>query len=82
MSVAFALQHGIQCNPENAWETRDVKEPSIDFGVYGKTAVGYQVTDEVGQTLRYEMLFGPHHVQLAEDRWQRLSLYARPLESI
>ena len=54
----------------------------VDFGIYGETAVGYQVTDEVGQTLRYEMLFGPQHVQLAEDRWKRLSLYARPLESI
>ena len=54
----------------------------VDFGIYGKTAVGYQVTDEVGQTLRYEMLFGLQHVQLAEDRWKRLSLYARPLESI
>ena len=45
-------------------------------------AVGYQVTDELGQTVRYEMLFGRHQVQAAEDRWKRLSLYARPLESI
>ncbi len=54
----------------------------VDFGIYGDTAVGYQVADELGQTVHYAMLFGLHHVQAAEDRWKRLSLYARPLESI
>ena len=54
----------------------------VDFGVYGDTAVGYQVTDELGQTVRYEMLFDPSQVQVAVDRWKRLSLYAHPLESI
>ena len=54
----------------------------MDFGIYGDTAVGFQITDELGQTVRYEMQFGLHQVQLANDRWKRLSLYARPLESV
>ncbi len=51
----------------------------IDFGIYGDAAVGYQVTDELGQTVHYEMLFGLHQVQAAEENGYR---YARPLESI
>lgn len=54
----------------------------VDFGIYGDTAVGYQTTSDVGQTVRYEMRFGQGHVQAAEDRFKRLSLYARPLESL
>ena len=53
----------------------------LDFGVYGDTAVDYQVTDDLGQTVRYEMYFGAPQVQIAADRWRRLSLYAHPLES-
>ena len=54
----------------------------VDFGIYSDTAVGYQVTDELGQTVHYELLFGLHQVQAAEVRWKRLTLYADPLESI
>ena len=53
-----------------------------DFGIYGDTAAGYQTTDEIGQTVQYEMRFGSPRVRLAEDRWRRLSLYIQPFESL
>jgi hypothetical protein len=53
-----------------------------DFGIYGATATGYQTTDEIGQTVHFEMHFGPNHVRQAEDHWKRISLYARPFETI
>ncbi|MCA9216524.1 MAG: hypothetical protein KDB27_25820 [Planctomycetales bacterium] len=58
------------------------RELMRDFGIYGTTAAGYQTTDEIGQTVQFEMHFGPNHVRHAEDRWKRISLYSRPFETI
>ena len=73
---------GIQIGLVRSSELEPESDLLVDFGIYGDAAVGYQVTDEVGQTVRYEMSFGSQHVHVAEDRWKRLSLYARQLESI
>ena len=73
---------GIQIGLVRCSELVSEIELLVDFGIYGDTAVGYQLTDELGQTVRYEMMFGAAQVQNAEDRWKRLSLYAHPLESI
>ena len=73
---------GIQIGLVRTSELAPEADLLVDFGIYGDTAVGYQTTGDLGQTVRYEMLFGSQHVQTAEDRWKRLSLYARPLESI
>jgi hypothetical protein len=73
---------GIQIELVRMSELTSESDLLVDFGIYGDTAVGYQVTDDLGQTVRYEMLFGAPQVQVAEDRWKRLSLYAHPLESI
>jgi hypothetical protein len=80
--VLSQYSKGIQIGLVRASELEPESDLLVDFGIYGDAAVGYQVTDELGQTVRYEMLFGRHQVQAAEDRWKRLSLYARPLESI
>lgn len=73
---------GIQIGLVRISELTSENDLLFDFGIYGDTAVGYQVTDDLGQTVRYEMNFGTPQVQIAEDRWKRLSLYAHPLESI
>ena len=80
--ILSQYSQGIQIGLVRASELEPESDLLVDFGIYGDAAVGYQVTDELGQTVRYEMLFGRHQVQAAEDRWKRLSLYARPLESI
>ncbi len=80
--ILSQYSQGIQIRLVRVSELEPESDFLVDFGIYAGTAVGYQVTDELGRTVHYEMLFGLHQVQAAEDRWKRLSLYARPLESI
>lgn len=73
---------GIQVGLLRSSDLEGDRDLMRDFGIYGSTCTGYQTTDEIGQTVRFEMRFGPHHVRYAEDRWKRISLYAQPFESI
>ena len=59
-------------------------EPDLisDFGIYGDEAVGYQQTTEDGRTASYQLHFDPAHVVAAEQRWNKLQLYAIRLETI
>lgn len=80
MVAQFA--QGIQIGVMRLSELESDRDLMVDFGIYGRVAVGYQTTDESGLTVKYEMCFGEPHVRLAEDRWKRLSLYTRPFESL
>ena len=53
-------------------------EPDLlcDTGIYGSRAIGIQELDEDGATRRFTLQFGLEHVQSAEERWQRLLVYA------
>ena len=54
-----------------------------DLGIYGKRAVGYQFTDDRSQTDRFELLFDPEEVQIANTRFaalERWSLTEQELE--
>lgn len=59
-------------------------EPDLvcDFGIYGTEAVGTQITDFNGKTVRFSICFSKLAVQQAEERWKQLLLYAVPIESI
>ena len=46
-----------------------------DFGIYGDRAVGIQELDEQSRTIRFILCFDRHSIKLAQDRWDRLSLY-------
>jgi hypothetical protein len=60
------------------------REPDLitDMGMYGDRAVGVQELDERSRTLRFTLDFGSQAYQLAEERWQRLSLYAVPYRTL
>lgn len=49
----------------------------IDFGIYGNRAVGVQEVDDQCRTLRFTLNMDAQSVQLADERWQRLLLYAQ-----
>lgn len=53
-----------------------------DFGIYGERALGIQEIDECGRTLRFTLDVDPQAVRLANERWQRIQLYARSYRSI
>jgi hypothetical protein len=54
----------------------------VDMGIYGDRAVGTQELDDACRTLRFTLDLDPQTVQLADNKWQRLQLYARSLRGI
>lgn len=74
--VAEQHQQGIEIHLVRLAEIRQEAELCRDFGIYGESAVGYQLTDEHGLTTRYEIHFDPVQVRTAEELWKRLLLYA------
>lgn len=54
------------------------KEPQliVDLGIYGNRAVGVQELDEQGRTVRFTLAFDFEKVLAAEQRWERLEVYA------
>jgi hypothetical protein len=54
------------------------REPDLlcDMGIYGNRAVGVQELDVQSRTLRFTLDFSPEALQLAQDRWRRINLYA------
>lgn len=61
-----------------------VNEPDLlrDFGIYGDRATGDQETDNDSRTMRFVLSFNSASIQLAQDRWERLLLFARPYDQI
>ena len=53
-----------------------------DLGIYGDEAVGFQTTTEDGRTARYDLHFDSVKVAEAEQRWNKLQLYAIRLETL
>jgi hypothetical protein len=54
----------------------------LDMGLYGERAVGIQELDEHCRTLRFTLDLDAQAVRLADARWCRLLLYARPFPSL
>lgn len=59
-------------------------EPDLlaDFGIYGSRAVGVQLADPAGRTLRFQLSFDFDKVQQAEAIWERLAVYATPYREL
>lgn len=57
-------------------------EPDLiaDIGIYGNRAVGIQEMDEKCQTVRFTLHFDMQQLAAAEDRWDRLRIYATKYE--
>ena len=53
-------------------------EPDLpaDFGLYGNRAVGLHELNDSAKTVRFSLSFDEGDMQAAEDRWQRLRVYA------
>ncbi|HUQ71445.1 MAG TPA: hypothetical protein VM165_18095 [Planctomycetaceae bacterium] len=54
----------------------------VDSGIYGDRAVGVQELDDTCRTLRFTLDLDTASIQLAEERWKRLALYARSYASL
>lgn len=54
------------------------EEPDLlaDFGIYGNRAVGIQIADPAGRTIRFQLAFDFDKVVQAEAIWGRLAVYA------
>jgi hypothetical protein len=48
----------------------------VDMGIYGSRALGIQELDAASRTVRFTLSFEPSHVAKAEERWERLNIYA------
>jgi hypothetical protein len=59
-------------------ESQIADEPQLlmDFGLYGRRAVGQLELDESCRTVRFTLDFTPQAVSLFEERWRRLLLFA------
>ena len=57
-------------------------EPALicDMGIYGEDAVGLQQTDFEGKTVKFELHFDANMIRQAEQRWNQLLLYGKPLD--
>ncbi len=63
----------------------DLKHESdllMDFGIYGDRAVGIQELDENCRTLRFTLDLDPQSVQIFNERWKRLQLYAKSFKNL
>jgi len=74
--------HGLWISLVRQSQVRSDPELSVDMGIYGSRAVGIQETDDAGQTLRYSLQFGVDHVEAAEQKWERLRVYATSYRSL
>ena len=59
-------------------EIRGEADLLCDFGIYGERATGIQELDEQSRTVRFILMFDKQSIRPAQDRWERLSLYATP----
>jgi hypothetical protein len=68
--------HGILLRLVRESELKTEPDLLCDTGIYGSRAIGIQELDEDGATRQFTLQFGLEHVQAAEERWQRLLVYA------
>jgi hypothetical protein len=69
--------HGLWLALVRESELRREPDLLLDMGIYGDRAVGFQELDEHCRTLRFTLDLDPQAVKLADERWQRLLLFAR-----
>ena len=69
-------QHGIDVKLVRLSTLTNEPDLVADLGIYGNRAVGFQEIDDQGRTIRFTLSFDFAEVLAAEQRWERLSLYA------
>jgi hypothetical protein len=68
--------HGIWVKLVRESQLAGESELVSDFGIYGSRAVGMQLADAAGRTIRFELSFDFERVKQAESIWQRLQVFA------
>lgn len=68
--------HGIWIRLIRESALRDEPGLLMDFGLYGDEAVGFQILDDRGRTLRFELDFSEGERTKANALWDRLKLFA------
>lgn len=71
-------QHGISLKLVRHSSLANETDLLADLGIYGNRAVGFQELDEQGNTRLFTLSFDFSEVLAAEQRWERLCVYARP----
>ena len=68
--------HGMWIKLVRRSEIANEPQLIVDLGIYGNRAVGVQELDERGRTVRFTLSFDFEKVLSAEQRWDRLTMYA------
>ena len=68
--------HGIWIKLVRESQLDGERELVSDFGIYGSRAVGMQMADAAGRTIRFELSFDFERVKQAESIWERLQVFA------
>ena len=68
--------HGIWVKLVRESQLAGERELVSDFGIYGSRAVGMQMADAAGRTIRFELSFDFERVKQAESIWKRLQVFA------
>lgn len=69
-------RHGIWIRLLRESQLDDDPDLLLDFGIYGNRAVGIQTADPTGRTIRFLLDFNFESIQIAEQMWDRLAVYA------
>lgn len=69
-------QHNIIVKLVRASAVADELDLIADMGIYGNRAVGQQEVDDRGRTVHFTLTFDCAEILAAEQRWERLSIYA------
>ena len=68
--------HGIELRLVRLSAVLNEPDLQTDFGIYGSRAVGFQELSLASRTTRFVLSFDFGQVREAEDRWDRLAVYA------
>jgi hypothetical protein len=74
--------HGILLRLVRLSALRNELDLQADIGIYGSRAVGNQVLSPHSKTLRFVLSFDFNRVREAEERWNRLTVYATPYRDL
>lgn len=77
-------QHRAKIDVRLVREADLIAEPELiaDMGIYGSRAMGVQELDSACRTVRFTLSFDFKDILTAEERWNRLDVYATPLADL
>lgn len=80
MSLQFS--HGVELLLVRESNLLSEPELIVDFGIYGVHATGTLQIDTQGRTQRFLLDFDTNSIRMAEERWQKLLVYATSYQEL